>query len=162
MRIFELSGNMVRVLLRPSGNAPRAGRAPMQESPNQSVTALPVEREHTDYRRAGPVLDLMRRLRDRPAVKLVPIRQRGYILRAPHAPIGQATIEIPDQRLGILTYPADLARRTYDYGAMDAPARLQSVPGYTVISQQTTRQSAGYPASAMKAPKPRYGGGQCE
>lgn len=148
-------------IVRPSSSAPSPHQAPLQSNPSQAVTTMPYPREVIDFSQAGPVLDLVAQMHQLDVVKTIEILQPGYIPRAPHTPVGQKTEGIPDQRLEQY-YPRNLARETYDFSAMKAPARLQSVPGYVVKQTTITRASPGYPKQALRAPKPRTGGGQCK
>jgi hypothetical protein len=157
----QMSRAMHRII-RPSAAAPRFHEAPMQNSPKQAITTLPLPREEIDFSQAGPVLELVAAMHYRPAVQQIPVRQPVYIPRAPHAPTGNARADVPDQRLGIMAYHENWARDTYVFGPMSAPARLQSVPGYVAKSVQVTRSSPGYPKQALKAPRPNSGGGGCQ
>ena len=145
----------------PSVQAPPAKEAPMQNSPAQAITTFPLERETIDMSAMAMEWPQQSDMHYRAIVQQIPVRQPGWLLLAPHAGIGQKTEGIADQRLGQLSYPVDRARSSYVIGAMHAPARLQSVPGYTVTQTQTTRTSQGYPKTASKAPRPRTGGGGC-
>lgn len=147
---------LIRRLFR-SLRAPSAEFAPMVNAPHQSTTAVPVERQSIQY----PVTPFRQKLYSLKTVKMIPIRQPGYIIETPSAPIGPKTIDVFDQRLGTPDYPHDYARQSYVFGQMSAPARLQSVPGYTNYSQQRSAASAGYPVRALKAPTAKRGGGQC-
>jgi hypothetical protein len=163
-KIYSFNGlnRALSQLVRPSRAAPGFKQAPMQDQPKQSITTLPYEREVIDFSQAGPVLDLVSKLHWLETVQSIPVKQPGYILRAAHTPVAANTEGIPDQRLGQMSYPEDRARASYVLGAMSAPARLQSVPGYVVKQVQVTKSSPGYPSQALKAPRPNSGGGQCQ
>jgi hypothetical protein len=155
-------GRMVRAIFSPSKAAPRTKQVPIQESPKQSIDTASPPRQLIDYSAAGPVLDLVARMRHLQTVAVIPVRQPDFWPSVPHVPIGPATNGIPDQRYGISAYPTDLARQSYTFGPMRSPARQQAVPGYIQYQAQNTPVSNGYPAIALKAPRPRRGGGQCE
>lgn len=141
----------------PAAKSPPTPVSPMQNAPNQTVTAVPVERQNIEY----PFWPLRQKLYHLATVKTIPVRQPDYILSAPHAPIGAKTVEVADQRLGEWTYAFNGARASYTFGEMSAPARLQSTPGYTNFNRQTIKASGGYPQKALKAPKAARGGGGC-
>lgn len=141
----------------PSAKAPPAPIMPIQNAPNQTVAAIPVERQPVQY----PYWPLRQKLYHLATVQTIPIRQPDYILSAPHAPIGPKTVEVADQRLGECTYAFNGARASYTFGEMSAPARLQSTPGYTNFTRQVIRSSPGYPQQALKAPRAARGGGGC-
>lgn len=158
----QMSRALHRVVHQAFG-APLPRQAPMIDSPgtSQSITDSPYPRQLIDYSQAGPVLDLVEQMHERPAVAQIPVRQPGYILRAAPAPVGAKTVVLPDQRMGCMQYPENGARESYVYGPMKAPARLQSVPGYVIKQTTINRNSPGYPTQAMRAPRPRSGGGGC-
>ncbi len=159
--IFDHMARALKEVVFPSRATPGFKQAPMLNSPKQAVTTQPIERQPIDYSQALPVLELVAAMHNREAVKLIPVKNRTFVPIAPHAEIGPARADIPDQRLA-QWYPDNLARASYIYGAMSAPARLQSVPGYTVVQTQRDYRSSGYPTAALKAPRPNSGGGQCK
>lgn len=159
---FDRLNRALHQLVVPSFKAPYERHAPYQNHPKQAVGTEPHKREVIDFSEAGPVLELVAEMHYLETVQNVPVRQPGYILRAAKAAVGPNRVDVPDQRTALMTYPANDARSSYDFTGMSAPARLQSVPGYTVRQTQITRTSSGYPSQALKAPRPNSGGGQCD
>lgn len=156
--------NVGRAMIRavyPSLRAPGNHVAPMQNSPKQALNTQAGPRDLIDYSQAGPVLDLVQRMHTWDVVQRIAVRQPGYIPLAPHVPIGAKTLDIPDQRFGILQYPENRAQNSYVFGSLAAPAKLQSVPSYIVKQKIRVGTSATYPKTALRAPKPQSGGGQC-
>ena len=135
----------------------------MISKPNQSVQQA--ERIPQVIIDEGPQNELFAALHHQSVVKVRPVKQHEYILRAPAVPIGPKRTDIPtDRRLGIGVdaYPQQYARHTYLRGAYKTPPSQQSIPGYVLFNGQLVTQTKGYPRGALKAPKPRTGGGQCE
>lgn len=143
----------------PAWRAPFFRQAPMQNHPKQSVTAVPVARQQFDYSQFGPVLDLVRQQHQLATVREIPVRQPAVILRAARAAVGPARTDVPDQRLGILDYPAKI--RPSD-GPLEAPPRLQSVPGYIVQQSNLPSKASVTAGKSYKAPRARTAGGVCD
>jgi len=143
----------------PDLKAPKSKNAGVLGSPNQTVQQSPRPREY--MYESGPQVDLFLRMRHKETVKTIPVKQNLYILEAPDVPIGPRRTDTIDRRLGIQVYPKKY-RLEYPHGAFTAPASLQSIPGYVVVNGTVQSRTSGYPSGALRAPRPKLGGGQCD
>jgi hypothetical protein len=156
--VQDVWNGTLHVLRMPSYKAPPHTAAGILGSPNQTVQQAPRLPQYPEDN--GPQVALFTRLHHQDTVATIPVKQHQYILRAPDVPTGPKRTDVPDNRLGLLSYP--LAFSTgYPRGAMEAPPVYQSIPGYVVYNGITQANSPGYPRGALRAPKPRTGGGQC-
>jgi hypothetical protein len=142
----------------PDVKAPRARSAGLLGSPNQTVMQSPRPREYMTE--TGPQVDLFLRMRHKDTARIVPVKQNNYILRAPAVPVGPRRTDTIDRRLGIESYP-ERYRDEYPHGSFTAPASLQSIPGYVTVNGNVVTRTMGYPTGALKAPRAKVGGGQC-
>lgn len=149
----------VHVVDIPDVKAPRHKAAGSLGSPNQTVQQAPRPREYMID--SGPQVDLFLQMRHRSTVRVVPVKQHNHILRAPIVPIGPERTDTIDRRLGVQVYP-ERYRDEYPHGAMTAPASLQSIPGYVTVNGNVVSRTIGYPTGALKAPRAKVGGGQCD
>lgn len=148
----------LHVIRMPSYQAPRHHAAGLLGSPNQTVQQAPREPQYPQSN--GPQVALFQRRRHQDTVQTIPVKQHQYILRAPAVPVGPKRTDVVDRRLGLKRYPLDTTTG-YPYGSFGAPPVYQSIPGYVLYNGAIQQSTPGYPRGAMRAPKPRTGGGQC-
>jgi hypothetical protein len=156
--VRDVWSGVLHVMTMPSYQAPRHHAAGILGSPNQTVQQAPRPPQYPQDN--GPQVALFTRLHHRDTVDNIPVKQHQYILRAPAVPVGPARTDVIDRRLGVRQYPLQFSQG-YPHGSFGAPPVYQSIPGYVVYNGQVQQSTQGYPKGALRAPKPRTGGGQC-